>query len=84
MKTISLIRIAALAVLGFAAFAGIFSEASDGALATIIAAKGAGFAGAWAFIRLFRRWRASDPLIASIDRWCEDSGEDRPNPLKDE
>lgn len=85
MKTISLIRLIALAALGIAAFLGIFSETSDdGMLVSIIITKFVGFAAAWAFIRLFRRWRVSDPLIVAIGSWCEDSGEDRPNPLKDE
>ncbi len=74
-KTISAIRIAALAALIITAAVCILSEPLETYdmprwLLAFAASKTIGAAALLAVIRIYPRWRRSDRCIAAFDRWC--------------
>lgn len=62
--TTSIIRTALLLVLSLTALSGLFAAAEHIAAAPVSLAAG------YLAARLYRRWSATDRLIAAYNRWC--------------
>lgn len=68
--TLSIIRIIILLSLGTVAVFGIFctpSETSEQWITDFFTSKAIGLFSFWAFIRLYRIWRLSDPAVNAYD-----------------
>lgn len=78
-KTISIIRIAVLLVLGFLAMIYLFGEEQDGNTLTLllhmVLDKSLAFALCYLTCRLYKRWSKTDPLLMACDRMCNETCE---------
>lgn len=83
-KTISIIRIAILFVLGMVAFLLIFGEEQDANLLTwtlrFIIDKAFGFGLIFLIARLYKRWSKIDPWLMAYEKMCDEVME-KPNPM---
>ncbi len=84
-KTISIIRIAILSVLGLFAMKFLFCEEHDEALLDfyihMFINKALAIAIIYQFARLYKRWSKVDPWLKAYDKMC-DEVLDNPNPTQ--
>lgn len=83
-KTISIIRICILLVLGVLAMIFLFCEEQDANLFAfflhVIVGKALGIALCYYIARLYKRWSKVDPWLMAYDKMCDEVME-KPNPM---